>query len=159
MTVKINAEPSISCTCSIRTACSSDYERIAALATQLGYPSTVEDIERRISEMDDPKRYVIFVAENPSHKVIGWIGAYILSSVAMDKHAEISGLVVDQETRCQGIGAQLLSAAEEWAQIAGCLRLSVRSNVVRERAHQFYLRHAYKHTKTQETFVKHLDQV
>jgi GNAT superfamily N-acetyltransferase len=161
MTVNMKAEQLISptCTCSIRTACSDHYERIAVLATQLGYPSTVDEIQRRVSEMADSDLYVVFVAENLQHKVIGWIGAYIFSSVAMDKYAEISGLVVDQEGRCQGIGAQLLLAAEEWARTAGCLRLSVRSNVVRERAHQFYLRQGYGPTKTQKTFVKRLDQV
>jgi GNAT superfamily N-acetyltransferase len=159
MTLNINTEQSPSSNCTVRTVGSKDYERMAALATQLGYPSTVDDIRRRISEMLDRERYAIFVAVSPHHKVLGWIGVYIFSSVTMDKHAEISGLVVDQDARCQGIGAQLLLAAEEWARSMGCLQQSVRSNVLRERAHQFYLRHAYEPTKTQKTFVKHLDQV
>lgn len=143
--------------CHIRTARSSDCQRMAVLATQLGYPSNAEDIERRMEEMEDRDRYAIYVAEDPRHGVIGWIGIFVFRSVAHDKFAEISGLVVDENARCHGVGAKLLLEAEQWARTNGCHRISVRSNVVRVRAHQFYLKHAYECTKAQKSFVKHLE--
>ena len=154
MSIDLNENQSISDKCHIRAAGCGDCERMAALATQLGYPSNVQDIQRRTTEMTDPKCFAVFVAEGCRHEVIGWIGAYIFRSVEMDKYAEISGLVVDESARCQGVGAKLLGAAEERARTTGCARLAVRSNIVRERAHRFYLSHAYQHIKTQNTFSK-----
>jgi GNAT superfamily N-acetyltransferase len=64
--------------------------------------------------------------------------------------------VVDQTKRSLGTGAKLLEAAERWAVGKGCKSMSVRSNVTRERAHGFYLRHGYEHFKTQKAFRKSL---
>jgi GNAT superfamily N-acetyltransferase len=70
--------------------------------------------------------------------------------------AEVNGLVVDETQRSAGTGAKLLQAAERWAAEKGCKSMSVRSNVVRERAHEFYLRNGYEHYKTQKAFRKYL---
>jgi GNAT superfamily N-acetyltransferase len=48
----------------------------------------------------------------------------------------------------------LLQEAEKWAKRTGCQGMSVRSNVIRERAHQFYEKHGYEHYKTQKAFRK-----
>jgi GNAT superfamily N-acetyltransferase len=63
---------------------------------------------------------------------------------------------VDEGQRSLGAGAKLLEAAEQWAKARGCQGISVRSNVVRERAHGFYLRNGYEHYKTQKAFRKPL---
>jgi GNAT superfamily N-acetyltransferase len=157
MTIDLNAQQTLLAHCHIRTARSTDCQRVATLATQLGYPSHAEDIKRRMADMQDPKRYAIYVAEDPQHVVIGWIGIYVFTSIVYDKFAEISGLIVDQDARCHGVGAKLLLEGEQWAHTNGCHLISVRSNVMRERAHQFYLRHAYEFTKAQNTFVKCLE--
>jgi GNAT superfamily N-acetyltransferase len=70
--------------------------------------------------------------------------------------AEVNGLIVSEEQRSSGLGAKLLAAAEEWACRKGCKSMSVRSNVVRERAHAFYVRAGYEHYKTQKAFRKKL---
>jgi GNAT superfamily N-acetyltransferase len=158
MTIDFDAGQIMISNCHIRIPRSTDCERMAVLATQLGYPSSAEEIERRMTEMADRERFAVYVAEGPDHEVIGWIAVYVFLSVELDKFAEISGLIVDQNARCHGVGAKLLRAAEEWARTVGCLRISVRSNVVRERAHQFYLRHDFEFTKAQKTFVKRLDR-
>ena len=144
--------------CLIRTVCSSDYECLANLAGQLGYPSSIEDVSRRLAEMRDALHSVVYVAEDLELHVVGWVGVFIFTSVVEDKHAEISGLIVDQSARSHGVGAKLLSSAEQWARANGCRNLFVRSNVIRERAHQFYLRHDYRITKSQNIFVKLLDR-
>jgi len=68
----------------------------------------------------------------------------------------VNGLVVDEKVRSRGAGWSLLQAAEEWARKKRCKGMSVRSNVLRERAHGFYERHGYEHYKTQKAFRKKL---
>ena len=53
-----------------------------------------------------------------------------------------------------GIGKLLMERAEMWAREHGCKIVSLRSNVIRERAHAFYERLGYKHVKTQKSFRK-----
>jgi GNAT superfamily N-acetyltransferase len=50
----------------------------------------------------------------------------------------------------------LLDRAEMWAREKGFSATSLRSNVIRERAHAFYERQGYEHTKTQKSFRKKL---
>ena len=57
---------------------------------------------------------------------------------------------------CQGAGWLLLDAGEKWAKKKGCTGMSVGSNVLRERAHGFYLRHGYETYNTQKAFRKKL---
>src|SRR5271157_4714134 len=63
---------------------------------------------------------------------------------------------VAEKVRSQGAGWSLLRAAEEWARKRRCKGISLRSNVLRERAHGFYERHGYEHYKTQKAFRKEL---
>ena len=74
----------------------------------------------------------------------------------VERRAEVNGLVVDETARSRGGGAVLLAAAEKWARGKRCTSMSVRSNVLRERAHGFYLRNGYEHYKTQKAFRKGL---
>jgi GNAT superfamily N-acetyltransferase len=142
------------CGCTIRPPRHGDYDRMADLAGQLGYPSTADQVRARLSEIQDSNEYTIYVAELSDGQIAGWIGVYIFRSVEMDKLAEINGLVVGQETWSRGIGKALLHAAEQWAQSRGCAVISVHSNVKRERAHNFYKRNGYEWYKTQDLFRK-----
>jgi len=106
--------------------------------------------------MQDANQYALFVAELPTGQIAGWIGLYVFRAVEMETVAEISGLIVDEDIRSCGIGKMLLDAAEEWAQRVGCRVISVRSNVKRDRAHQFYTNNGYEHIKTQKQLRKEL---
>jgi len=66
----------------------------------------------------------------------------------------VNGLVVDEAARGAGAGAMLLAAGEKWAKGRRCKGMSVRSNVIRERAHGFYVRAGYEVYKTQKAFRK-----
>jgi GNAT superfamily N-acetyltransferase len=74
----------------------------------------------------------------------------------VERRAEVNGLVVDETVRSRGAGGRLLDRAETWARKMKCAGMSVRSNVVRNRAHTFYLRQGYEHYKTQKAFRKAL---
>jgi GNAT superfamily N-acetyltransferase len=97
-----------------------------------------------------------FVAETKADGVIGWIHVSVTPLLEVERRAEINGLVVAEQVRSQGAGAKLLQAAEQWARKMVCVGMSVRSNVLRERAHNFYLRQGYEHYKTQKAFRKTL---
>jgi GNAT superfamily N-acetyltransferase len=142
--------------CAVRPAQPCDCERMAFLAGQLGYPSTAEEVRKRLSQMHDSNQYAVFVAELPSGRIAGWIGLYILRAIELEISAEISGLIVDEDVRSCGIGTMLLDAAERWAHSIGCNAMSVRSNVARDRAHLFYAANAYEHVKTQKELRKQL---
>lgn len=70
------------------------------------------------------------------------------------KRAIILGLVVASGSRNEGVGTNLLSAAEGWAFGHGAAAVAVRSNVIRDRAHRFYERNGYRRVKSQHIFEK-----
>ena len=106
--------------------------------------------------MKDASLYGVFVAVLPRDEVVGWMGAYVFRSVELEPFAEISGLVVNEKLRSRGIGKALLNAAEDWARSVGCAAISVNSNIIRDRAHHFYVSNNYELIKTQKTFRKGL---
>lgn len=144
----------------IRRARRNDAERLAELSGELGYPATSEQIAQRLRRMKPARQHAVFVAERPrdgqKREVIGWLHVSVAHLLEVDTRAEVNGLVVAEGTRSQGAGARLLQAAETWARRRGCRSMSVRSNVIRERAHRFYLRQGYEHYKTQKAFRKNL---
>lgn len=138
----------------IRRAKKSDAERIAELCRQLGYPATEAQIAQRLRRIKPASQHAVLVAESSEGRVIGWLHVSVEPLLEVELRAEVNGLVVADEERSRGAGALLLRSAEEWAHRRGCKGMSVRSNVVRERAHQFYLRNGYEHYKTQKAFRK-----
>src|SRR5215471_9337238 len=133
-----------------------DFVRLADLAGQLGYPATPDQISERFDGMKNSSEHAVFVAELPNSDVVGWIGVFIYRGMELDARAEVSGLVVDELARSQGVGLALLARAEHWARHHGCCEIGLRSNVIRERAHKFYERNGYAHTKTLKSFRKPL---
>ena len=138
----------------IRRAKSSDAARLAELSGQLGYPATPKEIAHRLLTIKSASQHAVLVAESSERKVIGWLHVNISPLIEVELRAEVNGLVVANDERSHGTGALLLHAAEQWARRRGCKSMSVRSNIIRERAHQFYLRHGYEHYKTQKAFRK-----
>ena len=140
--------------CSVRAAQPCDCDAMARLAAQLGYECSGDDVRKRLSNMQDPTAYAVFVAELLGGEIAGWIGVYLFRSVEKETHAEISGLVIDEKNRSLGIGKILISAAEQWTRSLGYSAISVRSNIKRTRAHWFYMRNGYHHVKVQKEFQK-----
>jgi len=138
----------------IRRAKGRDAARIAELSGQLGYPATIAAIAQRLRSIKPASHHAVLVAESLERKVIGWLHVSVSPLLEVPLRAEVNGLVVDDDERSRGTGALLLRAAEGWARSHGCKSMSVRSNVVRERAHEFYLRRGYEHYKTQKAFRK-----
>jgi len=140
----------------IRPARIGDAPRLADLSTQLGYPATEAQIRKRLRDIQPTSHNAVLVAEAKDAGVVGWIHVSKEPMLEVDVRAEVNGLVVADGHRSRGAGAHLLAAAEHWARKHGCKSMSVRSNVIRERAHQFYERNGYEHYKTQKSFRKSL---
>jgi GNAT superfamily N-acetyltransferase len=139
-----------------RRARFTDANGIAELSGQLGYPTTVKQMNARLKEVMKDKDAACFVAESREGELIGWIHVSTTPLLEVERRAEVNGLVVDENARSGGAGTMLLFAAEKWARGKRCKSMSVRSNVLRERAHGFYLRNGYEHYKTQKAFRKGL---
>ena len=140
----------------IRRVKQTDAGRIAALSGQLGYPTTTKEMSARLKRAIAAKGGVCFVAEAKEGGVIGWVHVSVTPLLEVERTAEINGLVVDEKVRSRGAGASLLQAAERWARRMRSSGMSVRSNVIRDRAHGFYLKQGYEHYKTQKAFRKKL---
>jgi GNAT superfamily N-acetyltransferase len=139
----------------IRRMTAADLPRVAALAGQLGYPSTVVEVERRFAPLlESPSDTVLVAADGP--EVTGWIHVGLVFSLAVSDTALIGGLVVDERHRSERIGAELVAAAEAWAREHGARTMTVSSRVTREGAHRFYLREGYELSKTSHVFAKPL---
>ena len=140
----------------IRRAKPGDAARIAELSGQLGYPATASQIRQRLRAIRAASQHAVLVAEWKDVGVVGWLHVSKQPLLEVEVRAEVNGLVVSEGHRSLGAGARLLAAAEDWARKHGCKSMSVRSNVIRERAHQFYERQGYEHYKTQKSFRKPL---
>jgi GNAT superfamily N-acetyltransferase len=140
----------------VRRARSTDAGRIAELSGQLGYPATGRQMKLRLRDVIKDKEAACFVAESREEGLIGWIHVSTTPLLEVERRAEVNGLVVEEAIRSRGAGALLLAATEKWARGKRCKSMSVRSNVLRERAHGFYLRNGYEHYKTQKAFQKGL---
>ncbi len=110
----------------------------------------------RFERVVEDQEHRVYVAESVAGDVIGWVHVHLTRYLATDIRGEIAGLIVDSTARSQGIGAELLRAAEEWAKTQGGAVLSLRSNATRKDAHRFYERAGYAVTKTSLNFRKSL---
>ncbi len=138
----------------VRTMTAADSAAVAALATQLGYPSSAEMIGRRLRLMAGDADHGLFVAEGPAGRVAGWVHVHGQRLLEAEPFAEIGGLVVDEACRGQGYGRALLAEAERWAAARGYAEVCVRSNATRLEAHRFYRGLGYALVKAQQVFRK-----
>lgn len=140
----------------IRSATLADAGRLAALCGQLGYPSSPEQMQRRLARIQQEGDNALLVAEGPNGQAIAWVQVYVRQLSMVDRHAELGGLVVDEVHRGRGVGRLLMAQAEAWAIARGCGSVLIHSNAIRQRAHRFYLGIGYEQFKTSCVFRKEL---
>lgn len=131
-----------------------DSRAVAGLCTELGYPCTEEEASRRLAELLPREDHLLLAAAGPDDVPVGWLHAAVRRQLTSDPAVEVVGLVVCESWRGRGAGTALLAAAEAWARSRGVTRLRLRSNIVREEAHAFYLRTGFIRTKTSHVFEK-----
>ncbi len=138
----------------IRCATLTDSEAVAALLTELGYPTnTAKATDSLRSALADPGQQLL-VAETAT----GVVGLAAVTTLFYfhtgQRIARLSSLVVSEAMRGQRVGQVLLTAAEHWAMAQGCQQLELSSSTTRERAHAFYVRAGYQPSAYR--FVKRL---
>jgi ribosomal protein S18 acetylase RimI-like enzyme len=116
----------------IRRATESDAARLAQLSGVLGYPVSPNAMAHRLARILSRPEDVIFVAEEPTAGIIGWIHGAERDTLESDLRCEILGLVVDATHRGRG--------------------------VVRIESHPFYERLGYVRVKTSHIYRKALSK-
>jgi len=137
----------------IRRAAVADSNHITELCIQLGYKVFNTEVHERISKIIDNNQTDLFVAEL-NGQAAGWSQVSIRSTLESGGLAEITGLVVDESVRGQGIGKSLVQKAEEWAESTGYNSIRVRTNVLRTETHLFYKGIGFEEKKKQTLFQK-----
>jgi GNAT superfamily N-acetyltransferase len=140
----------------MRPMVAADAPVVASLATQLGYPSSPDEIATRFEELRRRPEDEVLVATDAEDKPIGWVHVARVAALETGPTALVGGLVVDEAHRSSGVGAELLAAAEVWAGRHGAVRMVVRSRTTRQRAHRFYERAGYVQIKLSHVFEKPL---
>jgi len=140
----------------IRGATMDDSSALAALSTQLGYPTSPIQSANRLGVILDSKEHAILVACLVDGTVVGWVHVFLSFRVESDPFAEIGGFIVTEEFRRQGIGKCLLSSVEEWVLQSGITKLRVRSRSNRVDTHTFFKRLGFSKSKQQHVFDKSL---
>ena len=134
-----------------------DSEQVAALAGELGYPSSRAQIEARFRDIEGTPDSRVLVAAHPDGRVLGWVHVFGHHLMESEGQAEVGGLIVDARARGRGIGRSLMAAAEAWARERGYTRMTLRSNTIRTEAHRFYQDLGYTIVKSQHKFQKPLN--
>jgi GNAT superfamily N-acetyltransferase len=137
----------------LRPAQIGDAEAIAVLSTQLGYPSTTQQAQARLSRLLSMPDHCVLLAEEGG-RTVGWAHVEQRLNLESGDRAELMGLVVDERARRSGVGSKLVEAAEHWAAARGLEIMVVRSNVARDASHAFYRMRGYHAVKTQHVYQK-----
>ncbi len=139
----------------IRIANITDSQAITDLSNQLGYQSSSSDIKKRLTEVLAHPENKVFVATD-NKKIVGWVHGFYTIRVESDPCVEIGGLVVDENSRSQGIGKTLVEKVNEWAKSVNCTKIRVRCNAIRTESHIFYEKTGFILNKQQKVFDRQI---
>jgi GNAT superfamily N-acetyltransferase len=143
---------------SIREYKSTDVEALAELMSDLGYPTSLENMKIRMEFIESNSLYFTFVAVI-EEQVVGMIGVRLVYYYEGDGIlAQISALVTRKQHQGKGIGKSLIQFVEDWAKGKGSVHLYLTSGIKPERlkAHEFYKKMGFDITGYR--FVKALEK-
>ncbi len=119
-----------------------DLNNIHQLTAQLGYPSTLENIQQRWQQIHQNPHYHTLVIDHDA-TVIGYAGFIEQYSWEFDGgFLRIQAFVIHEDYRGQGLGKKLMDAVEQQARQHGFKRIMLNSGnrIERYPAHAFYQR-------------------
>ena len=126
----------------IRPAKHDDIDKILALIVDLEIDDQVLDLataETIFKRMQSYPNYTIYVAVAEG-EIIGAFSLLIMDNLAHmgAPSGIVEDVVVHSSWREQGIGKQMMQFAMQQCQKAGCYKMALSSNLIREQAHKFY---------------------
>ncbi len=133
-------------TISLRLATESDAEDIAALLTELGYPTSADEAWRRLAGVRrDPVSRVLVAVGEPG--IMGFLSALLVPYFPDGSTiCRITSIVVAKAQRRRGVGAALLEGATEFARQRRCSGVEVTTAERRAEAQRFYERLGFSRT-------------
>jgi ribosomal protein S18 acetylase RimI-like enzyme len=133
-------------TTAIRKASIEDAGRIAVLVSELGYPTSAEQMRRRLATILRDGEYETLVACDDG-VVQGFVGTRIGPLYDADEpYGQIMALAVAGDYQGRGLGRMLVQAAEATLIERGARVLVLTSGHHRSGAHAFYERMGYSFT-------------
>ena len=127
----------------VRDATVADAGRLAALMTELGYPTTPDQMTARLTRILADTDYSTFVACDGA-TIAGMIGTRTGPLYEFDEpYGQIMVLVIADGYRRRGVGRLLLEAAEAFFNKRGARFAVVTSANRRADAHAFYEKYGY----------------
>ena len=126
----------------IRPATQADLPAILSLYTEIEMAGPATDLakaERVFERIRHYPDYTVYVAVEDGN-IIGTFELLIMDNLAHSGAPSgiVEDVVVHPSRQGQGIGKQMMLFAMEQCRRAGCYKLVLSSNLIRERAHQFY---------------------
>jgi GNAT superfamily N-acetyltransferase len=127
----------------IRSARPDDAADVARLLGQLGYPSTPDQVLRRLSRLDAGDAHLVLVCEFAG-RLIGLVTAWAGDCIHRDGPiGRVTALIVADGQRQRGTGSDLLARAEAWLRRRGATVAIVNAQLTRAEAHRFYESRGY----------------
>jgi GNAT superfamily N-acetyltransferase len=134
-----------------------DVPALTGLMGQLGYPTTTAVVHQRLDYwLDDDSSWLIGADDDGDLIGVAALGVLPMLEVT-GKLGRLLALVVDVHYRGRGVGRSLVTATEEQARAAGCVKMEVTSSRHRTRTHDFYQQLGYEDVcASSARFVKSL---
>jgi GNAT superfamily N-acetyltransferase len=130
----------------LRPAGAADATVLAALMTELGYPTSAAQMFDRLEHLLSHSDYHTIVAA-AAGQVVGLVGLGRGWYYEKDgSYVRLLALVVTAAQRGSGVGSALLRAGETWAVEQGAEAVVLNSGEHRKDAHQFYEGMGYEST-------------
>ncbi len=128
-----------------------DLASFKTLLAQLGYDKPIEYLRNKLEHQLKEDMYEILVAED-NEVILGFVSMFFFESFVSDKCMRIKSLVIDQNARREGIGTQLMLAAEKLAYEQGCsfIELITLNHRKKDGIEHFYENLGYKNQDQSE---------
>ncbi|ADC52200.1 GCN5-related N-acetyltransferase (plasmid) [Alkalihalophilus pseudofirmus OF4] len=130
----------------IREATKQDIGGLAELMGELGYPTNIDEMNYRMSNILSNNAYQTYVYEE-DEKLLGMIGMILCYRFEKsESYIRVVAFVVNSGLRGNGIGTKLLNEAENWAKKQGAKMVTLNSGNRTERndAHNYYIRRGFE---------------
>jgi len=132
----------------MRRAEQKDIDALCALMGEMsGNTISPEQMLNRLQLVEESKIDSLFVCEKDS-QIVGLLGFRIRENLEeVSRFGEVSEIVVNHDSRRQGVGRFMMNYAEKLAKELGCKGMWLVSGFAREKeAHTFYKRLGYQTT-------------